>query len=59
VTFLKVKKFKKNIVNWLKRIATNNANNNADLVNKRNNPHCPNFSSHCCLNCDKCWKKKD
>jgi len=54
---LKVKKIKKNIVNWLKRIAYNN--NDDDLVNKRNSTRCPSFATRCCLTCNRCWKEKD
>lgn len=41
------------MVNWIKKITCN-----TDLVSKRTTEHCNNFSTHCCLNCDKCWGKK-
>ena len=51
--FLKVKKIKKDIVNWLKRISYNSD----DSVNKKTGPHCPNFATRCCITCNSCWKK--
>ncbi len=41
------------LFNWI-----NKSKKNADLPTLKNNGHCNNYGSHCCLNCDKCWGSK-
>jgi len=43
----------KKIFNWIKR-----SKKNADSPKSTHNGHCNNYSSHCCLSCDKCWGAK-
>ncbi|WP_160691105.1 hypothetical protein [Clostridium sp. C2-6-12] len=48
-------KIKKCIIKWVKKITYNNA----DLVNEKSSPHCPNYATRCCLTCNRCWKGKN
>jgi hypothetical protein len=43
----------KNLFNWIKKSKVNDNSNN-----QKTNMHCNNFSSHCCLDCDRCWGGK-
>jgi hypothetical protein len=40
----------KNIFNWIKK-----SKKNVALPRPPHNPHCNNYATNCCLNCDKCW----
>jgi len=51
---LEFKIIKKNIINWMKKIAYN-----TDLDNKKNSVHCHNFATRCCITCNRCWAAKD
>lgn len=42
-----------NMFKWIKKTRKSNA-----LDEHKSNGHCNNFSSHCCLDCDRCWGKR-
>jgi hypothetical protein len=53
VILLKLIAIKVHMVNWLKNMAYGSKPTVSGYTAAG---HCPNFATHCCLTCDRCWK---
>ena len=51
--FLGFKTIKRNMGIWMKKIT-----HDTDLDINKNNIHCNNFATRCCITCNRCWDKK-
>jgi len=48
----------KNLIPYKEGHCISEIKNEVNLNNKKNNDHCNNYATHCCLSCDKCWGQK-